>query len=63
VLPGGMHAVGSAMAVAVHFAGSVAAVVATSKRWASTSRVVPIASEVEGTAFALTLVAGSSAVA
>jgi hypothetical protein len=63
VLPDGMQAVGSAMAVAIHFAGSIAAVVATSKHWASASRVAPIASEVEGTAFALALVAGSSAVA
>jgi hypothetical protein len=63
VLLGGMQAVGSAMAVAVHFAGSVAAVVATFERWASASGVAPIASKVEGTAFALALVVGSSVVA
>jgi hypothetical protein len=63
VLPGRMRAVGSTMVVVVHFAGSVATLVAASEHWVSASRIVVVASEVEGAAFALPLVAGSSAVA
>jgi hypothetical protein len=54
---------GSVMAVVVHSAGSFAMVVAASERWVSTSEAVTVASEIEGTAFALASMASSSMVA
>ena len=53
---------GSTVVVAIHFAGSSVVVVAVSERWVSTFRATTIASQLEGTAFALPLVAGSSVV-
>jgi hypothetical protein len=58
-----MLAMGSIVAVVVHSAGSFAMVVAASERWVSTSEAVTVASEIEGTAFALTSMASSSMVA
>jgi hypothetical protein len=57
-----MLAVGSIMAVAEYSIGSSTAVVATSAHWVSTSEAATIASGIEGTAFALPLLAGSSVV-
>jgi hypothetical protein len=62
-LLGGMLAVGSALAVAVHSIGSSAAVVIASARWVSVFEVAAVASEIEGTANTLASVAGSSMVA
>jgi hypothetical protein len=62
-LMGGMLAVGSVMAVAIHSTGSSAAVVAASEHWVSASGVVVVASEIEGAAFALASMASSSMVA
>jgi hypothetical protein len=62
-LSGGMLAAGSIVVVVVHSIGSSVVVIATSEHWVSTSGAVAIASEIEGTAFALTSMAGSSVVA
>jgi hypothetical protein len=62
-LPGGMLAVGSVIAVAIHSTGSSAVVVTSSQRWVSTSEAVAVTSGIEGTAFALASMAGSSVVA
>jgi hypothetical protein len=62
-LPGGMLVVGSVVAVAVHSTGSSTTVVAASEHWVSGSRIVAIASEIEGVAFALPSVPSSSVVA
>jgi hypothetical protein len=58
-LPGGMLGVCSVVAVAIHSASSFAA----SARWVSASEAMTIASEIEGAAFALASMAGSSVVA
>jgi hypothetical protein len=55
--------VGSIVAVAVHYAGSSATVVAASEHWVFASEAAAIASGIEGAAFALTSAAGSSVVA
>jgi hypothetical protein len=62
-LSGGMLAAGSVMAVAANAIGLSAAVVAVSERRVSASGAMTIASEIEGAAFALASVAGSSVVA
>jgi hypothetical protein len=51
------------MVVAVHSVSSSAMVVAASACWVSASKAAAVASEIEGAAFALASVAGSSAVA
>jgi hypothetical protein len=58
-----MLVVGSLVAVVVHSAGSSALVVAASEHWVSASRVVAVASKIEGAAFVLASVADSSMVA
>jgi hypothetical protein len=63
VLSGGMRAVGPAIAVAAHCAGSSATVVAASECVVSTSGATAVASEIEGATFVLAFVAGSSTVA
>jgi hypothetical protein len=62
-LLGGMLVVDSVMVVAIHSIYSSAAVVTASERWVSTFRATTIASQLEGTAFALAYVADSSMVA
>jgi hypothetical protein len=62
-LPGEKLAVGSVVAVVVHSTGSSVAVVTASEHWVSASGATAIASEIEGAAFVLAYVAGSSAVA
>jgi hypothetical protein len=51
---------GFAMVVAIHSTSSSAVVVAASTHWVSTSEAATVASETEGTAFALASMAGSS---
>jgi hypothetical protein len=55
--------VGSAMAAATHFAGSSAVVFTAIERLASASRIVVIASEIGGAAFASASAFSSSVVA
>jgi hypothetical protein len=62
-LSGGMLAMGPVMAVVIHSTGSSVAVVTASEHWVSASGATAIASEIEGAAFVLAYVAGSSAVA
>jgi hypothetical protein len=62
-LLGGMLVVGSVVVVAVHSIGSSVAVVAASRCLVSPSGVVAIASGMEGAAFALASMAGSSTMA
>jgi hypothetical protein len=62
-LPDRMLAAGSIVAVVVHSSCSSTVVVSGSEHWVSTFKVVAIASEIEGAAFALASVAGSSVVA
>jgi hypothetical protein len=50
------------MAVVAHSAGSSTAVVAASAHWVFASEAVVVASKIEGAAFALTSMAGSSVV-
>jgi Na+/proline symporter len=59
-LPGGMLGVGSVMVVAVHSTCLSTVMVAASERWVYASGVVAIASKIEGAAFALAFVVGSS---
>jgi hypothetical protein len=62
-LPGGILVVGSVMVVAIHSTGSSTTVVIASACWVSTSIATTVASIIEGAAFALASVAGSSMVA
>jgi hypothetical protein len=55
--------VGSTMAVAAHSVGSSTMVVAASARWVSASEVAVVASGIEGVAFVLASMDGSSVVA
>jgi hypothetical protein len=56
-------AVGSTMAVAAHSVGSSTMVVAASACWVSASEAVAVASGIEGVAFVLASMDGSSMVA
>jgi hypothetical protein len=56
-------AVGSTMAVAAHSVGSSTMVVAASARWVSASEAAAVASGIEGVAFVLASMDGSSMVA
>jgi hypothetical protein len=61
-LSGEMLVVGSVMVVVAHSAGSSTAVVAASVHWVFASEAVVVAFKIEGAAFALTSMAGSSVV-
>jgi hypothetical protein len=62
-LPGGMLVVGSIVAVATHFVGSSATVVAPSECWVYASEATTVASIIEDAAFQLAPMIGSSVVA
>jgi hypothetical protein len=62
-LLGGMLAVSSVVAVAVHSTGSSVAMVTASERWVPASGATTVASKIEGAAFALASTAGSSMMA